>query len=163
MNARRRRTTTSARPSTAAVMTAGSGASAFTASGFIQIKIGDQEFTLRGTVDQYIVVSYHKPYEHAVSLGKLPDMMGQVGTALGLDGADFTTKLNAFLTGLEAIPGLAPVAKILKTGIVKVTDLGIDTKKQEYAFGFGVDCTQTLATIPIAAFGVTFTYTKPSA
>jgi hypothetical protein len=131
--------------------------------GFITISIGDEKFELRGIVGDYLKVEYHMTFEDAVPLGTIPDIVGSVAKALGVPNADeFTNNLNQMLTDLEAVPLVKPAATALKTGVVKVTDLGIDTQSGKYQFGFGVDLTtgEPVAGIAVDAFGLLFTYTK---
>lgn len=130
--------------------------------GFITISIGDEKFELRGIVGAYLKVEYHKSFEEALPLGTIPEIVANVATALGVPNAkDFATNLNTMLTELESVPLVAPVANILKTGVVKVTDLGIDTQTGKYQFGFGVDLAgEKVGGISLDAFGLLFTYTK---
>lgn len=139
----------------------------FLIEGFIEISIGDEKFKLDGIVGAYLKVEYHKPFEEAVSLGTIPEMVGAVASGLGVaDGATFAGNLTNRIGDLGRVPGLQPVAKILNEGVVKVTDLAIDTQEGKYQFGFGVDLTGLeppigYAGITLDAFGLLFTYTKP--
>jgi hypothetical protein len=139
----------------------GEGGSLLT-EGFITISIGEEKFELRGIVGDYLKVEYHKSFEEALPLGTIPEIVGNVAKALGVPNADeFTANLDKMLDDLEKVALVAPAATVLKTGVVKVTNLGIDTQTGKYQFGFGVD----LAGKPVAgnsldAFGLLFTYTK---
>jgi hypothetical protein len=138
----------------------------FLIEGFIEISIGDEKFRLDGIVGKHLKVEYHKPLEEAVSIGSIVDMVGAVGSGLGLtDVAHF----NSFVTGKinelkNSVPALGKVADLLLNTPVKVTDLGIDTQEGKYQFGFGVDLTGqglAYAGISLNAFGFVITYTKP--
>jgi hypothetical protein len=133
--------------------------------GFITISIGEEKFELRGIVGGYIKVEYHKSFEDALALDTIPNIVGSVAKALGVpNAAEFATKLTAMLEDLESVPLVKPAATILKDGVVKVTDLGIDTQMGKYEFGFGVDLVGkniSCGGISLDAFGLLFTYTKP--
>jgi len=132
--------------------------------GFITISIGEEKFELRGIVGDYLKVEYHMSFADALALGTIPEIMGNVAKALGVpNAAEFTTKLTAMLKDLEGVPLVKPAATILKNGVVKVTDLGIDTQMGKYEFGFGVDLAGkniNCGGISLDAFGLLFTYTK---
>jgi len=132
--------------------------------GFITISIGEEKFELRGIVGDYLKVEYHMSFADALALGTIPEIMGNVAKALGVpNAAEFTTKLTAMLEDLEGVPLVNPAATILKDGVVKVTDLGIDTQTGKYEFGFGVDLAGkniSCGGISLDAFGLLFTYTK---
>jgi hypothetical protein len=138
--------------------------SAAEVDGYIVIQIGDEKFTLVGKVGAAIYVAYHKPFEEAFPLGTIPQMLGKVATALGIpNAADFEKSLNDTLAQLAAIPALGKVVEVLSKGVFKITDLGIDTRNPDsksYEFGFGVDTSETVDSIPLAAFGLKFTYTS---
>lgn len=142
----------------------GPGESTLDIEGFIVIEIGDEKFTLTGKIGDAIIVSYHKPFEEALPLGTLPQMIGRVATALGIpNAAGFEQSLNTTLDDVAKVPVLGPVVKMLKEGVFKITDLGINTQTKTYEFGFGVDTTATVNNIPIAAFGMKFTYVSAPA
>lgn len=161
-----KRTTTTrslTRQNTTGLGAAAVGGSGVETEGFIVIQIGDEEFTLTGRIGNALIVSYHKSFEDALPLGTLPDMIGKVATALGIpDAADFEKNITGKLDALAKIPVLGPVVDMLRKGVFKITDLGINTQTKTYEFGFGVDTTATVDNIPIAAFGLKFTY-PPSA
>lgn len=155
------------RPMAAAPGGAGNDSSLLT-EGFITISIGEEKFELRGVVGGYLKVEYHKSFEDALPLGTIPDIVTDVAKALGVpNAAEFKDKLDTMLTDLGEVTLVAPVAKILNEGVVKVTDLGIDTQANKYQFGFGVDLTgekekdRDVGSIALDAFGLLFTYTKP--
>ena len=131
--------------------------------GFIRITINEQPYELRGTVGDHLKVAWHKPFEEAIDMGTIPEMVGAVAGAIGVaDGASFTAELNAKLDALEKIGGLKPVAHTLKTASVRITDLGIDTQVGKYEFGFGVDLSASgiaYKGVSMDAFGLLFTYT----
>jgi hypothetical protein len=140
------------------------GESTLDIEGFIVIQIGDEKFTLTGKIGDAIIVSYHKPFEEALPLGTLTQMIGKVATALGIpNAAGFEQSLNTTLDDVAKVPVLGPVVKMLKEGVFKITDLGINTQTKTYEFGFGVDTTATVNNIPIAAFGMKFTYVSAPA
>lgn len=146
-------------PTTILVGAPGAGDSTLDIEGFIVIAIGDEKFTLTGKIGDAIIVSYHKPFEEALPLGTLTQMIGKVATALGIpNAAGFEQSLNTTLDDVAKVPVLGPVVKMLKEGVFKITDLGINTQTKTYEFGFGVDTTATVNNIPIAAFGMKFTY-----
>lgn len=144
-----------------AVGDAGGGGSVLT-EGFLRITINGQPFELRGQVGAHIKVAWHQPFEQGVSLGTIPEMIGAVAGALGVaDGDAFTRQLNGKLEALSGVPGLKPVADILKNDPVVVTDLAIDTQNGAYQFGFGVKLENvTYKSISMDAFGLLFTYTS---
>lgn len=132
--------------------------------GFIRITINEQPYELRGTVGDHLKVAWHKPFEEAIDLGTLPEMVGGVAGAIGVaDGASFKAGLDEKLNALEKIGGLQPVAHALKTATVRITDLGIDTQAEKYEFGFGVDLSASgiaYKGVSMDAFGLLFTYSK---
>jgi hypothetical protein len=146
-------------------LAAGDGGNLLT-EGFITISIGDEKFELSGIVGAYLKVEYHKSFEEALPLGTIPEIVGNVANALGVPNAKaFTGNLDAMLTDLEGVPLVKPAASMLKEGVVKVTDLGIDTQTGKYQFGFGVDLAGkniSCGGISLDAFGLLFTYTKGS-
>lgn len=133
--------------------------------GFITISIGDKKFELRGVVGDYLKVEYQVSFEEAESLDTLPNIIGGVAKALGIPNAEeFAGNLNAMLEKLQTVPLVKPAAEILANGVIKVTDLGIDTQAGIYQFGFGVDLAGGKTgdgSIALDAFGLLFTYTKP--
>ena len=156
-----------ARPMAAAPQAVGAGEGGnLLTEGFITISIGDEKFELSGVVGAYLKVEYHKSFEEALPLGTIPEIVGGVASALGVPNAqEFTANLNKMLTDLEGVPLVKPAATILKEGVVKVTDLGIDTQTGKYQFGFGVDLARRdikMGEISLDAFGLLFTYTKGS-
>jgi hypothetical protein len=158
---------TSVATAAAAPLTAEGAADSATlvTQGYIRVTIGDDHFELRGTVGDHLKVAWHKPFEEAVDLGTIPEMVGAVAGAIGVaDAAHFTDELNKKLDALESIGGLKPVAHLLKTATVKVTDLAIDTQIGKYEFGFGVDLSASDVSykgVSLDAFGLLFTYTAP--
>lgn len=142
-------------------------AATFTTEGYITITIGDEKFELRGTVGAHLKVEYHKTFEEALPLGTIPDMVSGIAGGLGItDGPKFKQELDARIDQLGTVPGLKAVADLLKNGVVKVTDLGIDTQEGKYQFGFGVDLTGAdlkYAGISLDAFGLLVTYAPPKA
>lgn len=131
--------------------------------GFIHVTINEQHYELRGTVGAHLKVAWHKPFEEAIELGTIPEMVGAVAGAIGVaDAASFKAELEAKLDALEKIGGLKPVAHLLKTATVRITDLGIDTQIGKYEFGFGVDLSKAGVAykgVSLDAFGLLFTYT----
>ena len=151
-----------AEPGPAAPKAGDAAESGLQIEGFIVIKIGDEDFTLQGKVGAAIIVSYHKPFDEALPLGTLPQMIGAVAKALGVPDADgFQKHLQSTLEDMGKVPVLGGVVKMLSEGVFKITDLGINTQTGTYEFGFGVDTSETVNNIPIAAFGVKFTYVTP--
>lgn len=147
-----------------AMVNAAAGDAGLEVEGYIVIQIGDEKFTLEGKIGDALYVSYHKPFEEAFPLGTLPTMIGKVAVALGIPNAEgFVKSLNETLDKLAAIPALGKIIDLLRKGVFKITDLGIDTRVPDakvYEFGFGVDMSETVDSIPIAAFGLKFKYTS---
>jgi hypothetical protein len=151
-----------AAPAPAALKAGEAAESGLQVEGFIVIKIGDEEFTLQGKVGAAIIVSYHKPFDEALPLGTLPQMIGAVAAALGVpDAKGFQDHVKSTLDDMGKVPVLGGVVKMLSEGVFKITDLGINTQTGTYEFGFGVDTSATVNNIPIAAFGVKLTYVAP--
>jgi hypothetical protein len=127
------------------------------------VTTNEQRFELRGTVGDHLKVAWHKPFDEAIDLGTIPEMVGAVAGAIGVaDGASFKAELDAKLDALENIGGLKPVAHLLKTATVRITDLGIDTQVGKYEFGFGIDLSASSIAykgVSLDAFGLLFTYT----
>jgi hypothetical protein len=115
-------------------------------------------------VGAYLKVVYHKSFEEALPLGTIPEIVGNVASSLGVANAkEFTANLNTMLTDLEGFPLVKPAVTILKEGVVKVTDLGIDTQTGKYQFGFGADLAGKnirCGPVSVDAFGLLFTYTQ---
>lgn len=137
--------------------------------GFVTISIGDKHFELRGVIGHYLKVEYQVSFEDAEPLGTIPEIIGDVAQALGIpkveEFMDGPLGLNTMLKELKEVPLVGPVAEILATGLIKVTDLGIDTQAGTYRFGFGVDLVgkkeADTGGIKLDAFGLLFTYTSP--
>ena len=148
----------------AAPLTAGEGGAPegpLVTKGFIRVTINEEPYELWGTVGDHLRVSWHKPFEDAIDLGTIPEMVSAVADAIGVaDGASFKAELEAKLDALENIGGLKPVAHALKTATVRITDLGIDTQVGKYEFGFGVKLSGVAYKgVSLDAFGLLFTYT----
>lgn len=144
---------------------AGSGG-AFLIDGFISIQINGKDFELRGTVGASINVAYHASFEEAINLGTIPELVGQVASALGIgDKEKFTADVTNALDSLANIPVLNKVAQALQTWQIKITDLAINTGTGVYQFGFAVDLTGAgydAFGIRLDAFGIKVTYTSKS-
>ncbi len=148
--------------SKAVATAAGAEAEGFTARGFIQIKIKEEIFELRGVVGGYLRVEYHEPFESALELGNFASIIGDVASALGVkDGKKFGDDLEEKIKALEGTPVAGVVAKLLNAPL-KITDLLIDTRAGgTYQFGFGVDLSGAgikVGELELHAFGMLFTY-----
>ncbi len=139
-------------------------APAFTIAGYIVIFIGDQRFMLSGTVGTHIDVQYHRGFDDSLPIGTIPDMVAAVAGALGIaDPEGFKQKVNDAIDNLKVIKGLP---EVLKSMVIKVTDLGINTATNVYQFGFCCDLSASpisVGGLSLKGFGVKITYAKPPA
>lgn len=141
--------------------------------GYITIELGVQgdmrPFRLDGTVGNQIQVGWReKDGGDELALGSLPEIMGSVLAAFGVD-KDFDTVLNNRIKELESIPPLKPIAELLTKNAVYITDLAITAvyndeeskyKVTDAALGFRVAFEgMRLGPISLREFGVLFEYT----
>lgn len=131
-------------------------------SGYIVLNIGDQRFTLEGSVGSAIIVEFHRSFDDAVPVGTIPEIAGAVGSAFGLNGDDFKKEVT---DRINSIP-IPAVATALNTLVIKITDLAINTSTNVYQFGFCCDLSAAnieAGGVKLGGFGlrITYTNTKP--
>ena len=150
-------------PDTNPAAATGAGASY---EGFVVIVIADKEFQLSGKVGTEVVVEYHQPYNQAILLGTFADMIGTIGSALGMPD-DFRDKIKAVIETIGELPGVGKIFDILVNSPLRITDLEINTKTKRYQFGFAFDLSDKNVAIgeagkgiKLQAFGLRITYDK---
>lgn len=141
----------------------GGSTSSTTVEGHITIQIGQEMFTLEGTVGEHIIVSYHRDFMHAANLGNIFNIIKPIAGAFGLQGSeidDFNNNAKKFLDSLD-IPALQGIYTVLEKTEVRITDLEINTLSGVYQFGFGLDFSAVniaIGNISVKSFGMKITY-----
>jgi hypothetical protein len=132
---------------------------------YMVIAINDQSYTLTGRIEQddqgghYVVASYHKPFEEAYSLPPINEIIGKVDNLLKLEG-NLSNAWKGVNDEIGRIVILGDVVRAVSSAPIRITDIGINTRTNEYSFGFALDFTTektddiTLAGIKLQAFGI---------
>jgi hypothetical protein len=132
---------------------------------YMVLEIAGHQYTLTGEmINNDLVVSYHKPFNQAIKLGTIDEMIGQVDDVLKL-GGNLKKTWNDAEGAVRNIPLLGEVVNAIATAPIRITDIGIHTGTKEYSFGFALDFTGkdiSVAEIKLQAFGFVVKTTKPS-
>ena len=124
----------------------------------ITVEIDKKPFTLTGTVvGSDFMVSYHREFEDAPTLGTIKGAAVAVADAFNVKSDEFTKNIDAFFSTLPT--PLAAIGNAILTAEVRITDLGINTAAKTYEIGFALDfrgVKPAIAVGPVAlrAFGV---------
>ena len=144
--------------------------------GFLSIALGKETLTLRGTLKSLpkglpsppkippVNVGFSRPFDQSINLGSLPDIVGELASALDLVGTDLNaTKIK------EDMGDIPVVGELIDKAQIRITDLAINTTGDPwiFTFGFGLDLTNSTSTqfktLKLNGLGVKFTVTKPKA
>lgn len=163
--------------------------------GFIVLDIVDKKYTLTGSFSKFkppggtkeasgIVVEYHKPFNEAITLGSIDDIIVVVGDQLvgsgggvsfqtqwwGQGGSSTSPTEDSTLGRIKVVPAIGGVITQVLAAQIRITDLGINTITSTYQFGFAFDFTNLnngkgltlLDNVPLSiqALGAKITYQK---
>lgn len=139
-----------------------------TVAGSITLSIADHNYTLTGTVGQYVIVEYHASFDDAINLGTIDSIATRIGQDIGFP--DLGTEIQTVKGSLSSVPAVQSIFDAITHASVKITDLEINTQTGAYGIGLAVDFSQlpagmsppSLLGVELISFGFTVTKTKSS-